>query len=176
MFFGSYFSGSAPLLFSMSEEKLQRVSVLGAGLLVGTALAIIIPEGVQTLLKSYTQTAASAMASVPAASTTAEGGDAGGGDEGVSSPGGHQRGYGHHQHGEGVHAHGGGDMEGLDMAIGVSLVLGFLFMMLIDQLASSRCDSFKSRFFCSYNVLMPFAARPSPTWNRPLPPAPLRPP
>ncbi len=54
MFFGSYFAGSAPLLFSMSEEKLQRVSVLGAGLLVGTALAIIIPEGVQTLLKSYT--------------------------------------------------------------------------------------------------------------------------
>ncbi len=55
MFVGSYFAGSAPLLFSLSEEKLQRVSVLGAGLLVGTALDIIIPEGVQTLLKSYTR-------------------------------------------------------------------------------------------------------------------------
>jgi hypothetical protein len=47
MFFGSYLAGSAPLVIGMSEEKLHRVSVLGAGLLVGTALAVIVPEGVQ---------------------------------------------------------------------------------------------------------------------------------
>ena len=31
------------------QEKLKLVSVMGAGLLVGTALAVIIPEGVHTL-------------------------------------------------------------------------------------------------------------------------------
>ena len=31
------------------QDKLQLVSVLGAGLLVGTALSVIIPEGVRVL-------------------------------------------------------------------------------------------------------------------------------
>lgn len=31
------------------QEKLKLVSVMGAGLLVGTSLAVIIPEGVHTL-------------------------------------------------------------------------------------------------------------------------------
>ena len=54
MLFWSYGAGSAPLCMPMSEEKLQLVSVLGAGLLVGVALAVIIPEGVMTLIKAYT--------------------------------------------------------------------------------------------------------------------------
>lgn len=37
-------------LFFQFQEKLQLISVLGAGLLVGTALAVIIPEGVRALL------------------------------------------------------------------------------------------------------------------------------
>lgn len=31
------------------QDKLQLVSILGAGLLVGTALAVIIPEGIRAL-------------------------------------------------------------------------------------------------------------------------------
>ena len=34
------------------QEKLKLVTVLGAGLLVGTALAVIIPEGVHTMYSS----------------------------------------------------------------------------------------------------------------------------
>ena len=34
------------------QEKLKLVTVLGAGLLVGTALAVIIPEGVHTMYLS----------------------------------------------------------------------------------------------------------------------------
>lgn len=34
------------------QGKLRFVTVLGAGLLVGTALAVIIPEGVQVLYAS----------------------------------------------------------------------------------------------------------------------------
>ena len=36
-------------IYLFLQEKLKLVSVLGAGLLVGTALAVIIPEGVHTL-------------------------------------------------------------------------------------------------------------------------------
>uniref|UniRef100_A0A1I7X7Z1 Zinc transporter ZIP9 n=1 Tax=Heterorhabditis bacteriophora TaxID=37862 RepID=A0A1I7X7Z1_HETBA len=91
MFFGSYFTGYIPLLFSMTEvilysplvldkityfpfsyctyflhfvficsflylktviylqSRMRVVSIFGAGLLVGTALSVIIPEGVETL-------------------------------------------------------------------------------------------------------------------------------
>ena len=46
MFLGAYGSGYIPLAFSMSEKRLRFVTIFGAGLLVGTALIVIIPEGV----------------------------------------------------------------------------------------------------------------------------------
>ncbi|XP_017000291.1 zinc transporter ZIP9 [Drosophila takahashii] len=49
MLVGSYLAGSIPMLMKLSEEKLKCVTVLGAGLLVGTALAVIIPEGIRSL-------------------------------------------------------------------------------------------------------------------------------
>ncbi|XP_043473927.1 zinc transporter ZIP9 [Leptopilina heterotoma] len=54
MLIGSYLAGSVPLVMNLSEDKLQLISVLGAGLLVGTALAVIIPEGVRVLFTSTT--------------------------------------------------------------------------------------------------------------------------
>jgi len=56
MFFGSYLSGLVPLAFSLSESKMRYITVLGAGLLVGTALAVIIPEGVHALYLSELET------------------------------------------------------------------------------------------------------------------------
>lgn len=104
MLVGSYFAGSIPLYMPLNEEKLQLVSVMGAGLLVGTALAVIIPEGMQALIK-----ASQAHAS-----------------------------RSHHH--EGVHDNHDA-FEGLDRSIGMALVLGFLFMLLIDQLASKASKS-----------------------------------
>ncbi|XKL63021.1 hypothetical protein PGB90_005385 [Kerria lacca] len=49
MFVASYGIGFIPLTITFSESKLQLVSTFGAGLLVGTALAVIIPEGVRLL-------------------------------------------------------------------------------------------------------------------------------
>ncbi|OCT77562.1 zinc transporter ZIP9 [Xenopus laevis] len=49
MFLGCFLLGLIPLAFKLSEQNLQIVSVFGAGLLCGTALAIIIPEGVELL-------------------------------------------------------------------------------------------------------------------------------
>jgi len=49
MFLGSYAAGFLPLAFTFSEQKVRLLSILGAGLLVGTALSVIIPEGVEAL-------------------------------------------------------------------------------------------------------------------------------
>lgn len=52
MLVGSYLAGSIPLVMRLSEQKLKLVTVLGAGLLVGTALTVIIPEGIRALYSS----------------------------------------------------------------------------------------------------------------------------
>lgn len=49
MFVGCFALGFIPLLFRLSQRSLKFISVLGAGLLCGTALAITIPEGVGLL-------------------------------------------------------------------------------------------------------------------------------
>ncbi|VDD76580.1 unnamed protein product [Mesocestoides corti] len=49
MFFGCYLAGYIPLAFNYSPSNLRIITIFGAGLLVGAALAIIIPEGVATI-------------------------------------------------------------------------------------------------------------------------------
>ncbi|KAJ3297322.1 hypothetical protein HK104_000649, partial [Borealophlyctis nickersoniae] len=49
MLSGSFLAGNIPLAFQFSEERLNLVSTFGSGMLVGTALIVIIPEGVETL-------------------------------------------------------------------------------------------------------------------------------
>ncbi|KAF7283159.1 zinc/iron regulated transporter-related protein 102B [Rhynchophorus ferrugineus] len=95
---GSFLAGSIPLFFSLSEDKLKKTTVFGAGLLVGTALAVIIPEGVRSMVS----------------------------DQDV------------------VHAHNQSDtQEHSDplSAIGISLVIGFVFMLIIDQVSQSRNEN-----------------------------------
>uniref|UniRef100_A0A7E4W563 Zinc transporter ZIP9 n=1 Tax=Panagrellus redivivus TaxID=6233 RepID=A0A7E4W563_PANRE len=58
MFAGSYAAGFLPLAFSFSESKIRLLSILGAGLLVGTALAVILPEGIEVLQDSQIAVAA----------------------------------------------------------------------------------------------------------------------
>ncbi|XP_048862810.1 zinc transporter ZIP9 [Brienomyrus brachyistius] len=53
MFIGCFLLGLIPLMIKLSEQKLQLVSLLGAGLLCGTALAVIIPEGVELLQDAW---------------------------------------------------------------------------------------------------------------------------
>eukprot|EP01083_Nonionella_stella_P164201 542780_1 len=49
MFIVSFLFGYLPLAFSFNSEKLKLMSIMGAGLLVGTALIVIIPEGIHAL-------------------------------------------------------------------------------------------------------------------------------
>ncbi|KAL8999926.1 MAG: hypothetical protein Q9169_001332 [Polycauliona sp. 2 TL-2023] len=49
MAIASFLAGSLPLSFAMSHSRLQLISTIGMGVLVGTSLIVIIPEGVDTL-------------------------------------------------------------------------------------------------------------------------------
>ncbi|CAH1400096.1 unnamed protein product [Nezara viridula] len=101
MLCGSYGAGCIPLIMPMSESKLQMVSVFGAGLLVGTALSVIIPEGIKALFSSVPlhKSVGKVVSTVDAALE---------------------------EHGE----------DDLHSAIGLSLVLGFVVMLLVDQISS----------------------------------------
>ncbi|KAI5298198.1 hypothetical protein KEM55_003692, partial [Ascosphaera atra] len=48
----SFLVGSLPLSFPLSSSQLRLISALGMGVLVGTSLVVIIPEGVETLYSS----------------------------------------------------------------------------------------------------------------------------
>uniref|UniRef100_A0A4W5KNC1 Zinc transporter ZIP9 n=1 Tax=Hucho hucho TaxID=62062 RepID=A0A4W5KNC1_9TELE len=121
MLVGCYVSGTIPLAVNFSEEKLKLVTVLGAGLLCGTALAVIIPEGVHALYEEVLEGVHHAPGQVEGVgvSEPREGVDAA---LGVS--------------GEHSHSH-----EHLHAYIGVSLVLGFVFMLLVDQIGSAHVHS-----------------------------------
>lgn len=45
MFFGALGAGYIPYYIKVKESKLQLISALGGGLLLGSALAVVIPEG-----------------------------------------------------------------------------------------------------------------------------------
>ncbi|XP_028917268.1 zinc transporter ZIP9 isoform X1 [Ornithorhynchus anatinus] len=126
MLVGCYVAGSIPLAVNFSEERLKLVTVLGAGLLCGTALAVIVPEGVHALYEDILEgkhhqagEGQKALASDRAAEMSVV-------QEAEPGPS--------HQHGpEDGHEH-----AQLHAYIGVSLVLGFVFMLLVDQIGSSH--------------------------------------
>lgn len=110
-------AGMIPLIVTLSGEKLQLVSVLGAGLLVGTALSVIIPEGVNTLYTTQMKTLQK-IQEMHAKEVTLSA-------ESSSGPIIHHD----HKHSELIEPH---------SVIGVALVLGFIFMLLIDQIGSNH--------------------------------------
>lgn len=107
MLVGSYMAGSIPLVMKLSEKKLKLVTVLGAGLLVGTALTVIIPEGIRSL---YMEEEKPAVVVTKATENVD-----------MAQP---------------VHLH--DDNKDHSRTIGLSLVLGFVFMMLVDQISQRR--------------------------------------
>ena len=48
-------AGILPLALSLSRKRIQAISSFGMGLLVGTSLIVIIPEGVSTLYSAYAE-------------------------------------------------------------------------------------------------------------------------
>ncbi|KAI8641489.1 Zinc/iron permease [Parasitella parasitica] len=57
MLIGSYVAGSLPLSTKLSDRKIRILNSLGAGLLIGTSLMVVIPEGVETIYSSRARSA-----------------------------------------------------------------------------------------------------------------------
>ncbi|TKA63561.1 hypothetical protein B0A49_07537 [Cryomyces minteri] len=49
MAIASFIAGSLPLAFALSQRQLRLIAAVGTGVLVGTSLVVIIPEGIETL-------------------------------------------------------------------------------------------------------------------------------
>ncbi|KAL5363504.1 ZIP zinc transporter-domain-containing protein [Aspergillus floccosus] len=64
----SFVVGSLPLAFTLSPSQLRLISSVGMGVLVGTSLVVIIPEGVETL---YSSTSSISRRDLSARSTNA---------------------------------------------------------------------------------------------------------
>jgi len=105
MLMGSFLSGIVPMAFKLSDSKSRHLALVGSGILVGTALAIIIPEGIDSI---YGQSEPLAPNSSPK-----------------------------HQNSEVQTApiRGSSDFAWI---IGISLVTGFVLMLLIDQFSIYR--------------------------------------
>lgn len=125
MLIGSYLAGSIPLVVTLSEEKLKVVTVFGAGLLVGTALTVIIPEGIRALYSSDVHVMVSSQSPNGKLAEQLHAGSAvAAGSSGVVVAGVNADSHDH-------------DPEH-SATIGLSLVLGFIFMMIVDQISSRR--------------------------------------
>lgn len=120
MLVGCYLAGLIPIVITFSEEKLRLITVFGAGLLVGTALAVIIPEGIHAMSESV------------AAAQNHE-------DSHKEEP--HKTDTDHsHVVAESVHNH-THSVSDNHTVIGVTLVAGFIFMLLVDQIGGGHMSA-----------------------------------
>ncbi|NXM70425.1 S39A9 protein, partial [Serilophus lunatus] len=117
MLVACYVAGIIPLAVNFSEERLKLVTVLGAGLLCGTALAVIVPEGVHALYEDILEGKHHPVGEMQRVMESEKAANIAAAPE-----------YGH-------------DHSRLHAYIGVSLVLGFVFMLLVDQIGSSHVHS-----------------------------------
>ena len=106
MFVGSLFFAYLPILVRLSEKPLRIITVFGAGLLIGTALIVIVPEGIHMW---YSSMLTEKMLAAATANAPTE-----------------------HAHANTDHYH---DMlPSNHWEIGASLSIGFAFMLFIDRL------------------------------------------
>lgn len=120
MLVGSYLAGNIPLVVNLSEEKLRVVTVFGAGLLVGTALTVIIPEGIRALYEDSKYHQHNELSSVVDNLATKNNLNNNKNDiNSIIS--------------ETIH-----HSDDHSSTIGLSLVLGFIFMLLVDQISQRR--------------------------------------
>ncbi|KAI3387339.1 hypothetical protein SNEBB_003861 [Seison nebaliae] len=115
MFIGSYAAGIIPLAITLRKDRMRYVTVLGTGLLVGASLAVIIPEGVHLLYEAVETSTTISKTSMNSNGLKTI-------NEMEIKQSTHQD---HDHHHNDPHIY-----------IGLSLVLGFVFMLLVDELAN----------------------------------------
>ncbi|CAF0810422.1 unnamed protein product [Adineta steineri] len=155
MFLGSYLSGLVPLAFNLSENKMRYITVLGAGLLVGTALAVIIPEGVHALYMNELETTHEIhsdhkivrrhLNEVAQEVKPVKVEDIHDHSKKLTSGG-------EHKHTNTSHS-----------AIGVTLILGFVFMLIVDNFSSRLFHHHGSQVIDSSGSVV--ITKPKATWT-----------
>ncbi|CAF3468177.1 unnamed protein product [Rotaria socialis] len=160
MFFGSYLSGLIPLAFNLSETKMRYVTVLGAGLLVGTALAVIIPEGVHALYINELESAHGKIESdhkiIRRDLSQVNIGDKSDKTKNLNVAVEHKedlsKSSSTHEHSNSTHS-----------AIGITLVLGFVFMLMVDNFSARLFHQHSSQVIDSSGSVI--ITKPKTTWT-----------
>jgi zinc transporter 9 len=114
----SFLAGALPLSFSLSHSQLRLIASLGAGLLVGSCLIVILPEGIEALAAASQQH--SHQPPQPKGRTLV----------GIS--------------GRAEEEHASQDRELPAFSIGFALVIGFALMFLVDRLPRHATERFQS--------------------------------
>jgi len=120
MFVGCLLFGWIPMAFNLSQKTLQLVTIFGAGLLVGTSLVVIIPEGVETMYGHHNHHHEKSLVEKGIVQTNLKT------DNKIDEITMHVDDKIQKETGESSHK-----------AVGISLLIGFVFMLLIDQLGGS---------------------------------------
>ena len=155
MFFGAFLSGFVPLACQMNPSKARLASVIGAGMLIGAALGVVLPEGIHvwydaagslashghghshehlaTPSATATAAAAAAAAAAPHSALGAPhfGGRDGDGDRPAGDVDAFEGGVSGGEHGE--HSGGGHSHAADEWLIGFALACGFIGQLLIDN-------------------------------------------
>lgn len=113
MLVGSFLSGLIPMSMRLSDSKSRLLALMGSGILVGTALAIIIPEGIDSIYLPNESSLSTASESSREHSTS------------------HENTYKSQIHDQIMLSDHSSKAQAL--LIGLSLVAGFVLMLLIDQ-------------------------------------------
>ncbi|TDZ23839.1 Zinc transporter ZIP9 [Colletotrichum orbiculare MAFF 240422] len=141
MALASFFAGSLPLAITLTQSQLRFISSVGVGILVGTSMIVIIPEGIEAVTtrgehQHGKRSMANAARAPGGANIRVDAGPVLRRDEAALEEG---HGHGHDQvasqgpdnesqHGEEGHG------EVPTFYIGLSMILGFVLMFLIDRL------------------------------------------
>lgn len=124
----SFLAGLVPLAFRLSDNKSRLLALLGSGILVGTALSIIIPEGVDSLYGAQQPNLPSARSKELA---TAKHGDSRNAADHPSETANSTSTGAHDIIAEQILSE--SQNKAMTWLVGTSLILGFLLMLLIEQ-------------------------------------------
>ncbi|KAI1144336.1 Zinc/iron permease [Hypoxylon sp. FL0543] len=125
MALASFLAGALPLSMSLSQSQLRLISSIGIGILVGTSLIVIIPEGIEAITEASIPTHTQNSRHVSTARWAQEP-EIIVGDEAKSGSG---------------NSHAGSEVP--TFYIGLSLILGFILMFLIDRLPRHASENFQ---------------------------------
>lgn len=136
MLLGSFLAGCIPLSTKLSESKLRHLTALGVGLLIGTALVVIIPEGIQTLYSPNEASISEESHSTPVHRSAVESHQSSWHNDNATSYSTMSAPTTIFDKRQEPHSHDDHTTSTEHTAIGLALIIGFATMFIVDQLSS----------------------------------------